>query len=273
MGDWLHDLPVLWMTLVVFGFTYLLAGAIYAGVIVLAVGERARSFKAVSPGMLPPLGILFGLFVAFTAAQVWSDNDKASATVDREASALSAVVVLAARFPGETEARLRALVHRYIDEAATQEWPMMARRTATLRTTPRPLVEALDLVLALAPGGQGQQTAQHEMVIAVENALDARRQRIIISRSQVNFVKWSCLLLQAVCALLAIAMVHSDNRLGAAITIGIFATGVAASVLLIAAHDRPFMGQISVGPEPLLQVMPEMKASQEGIDQTIRRQQ
>jgi hypothetical protein len=34
---------------------------------------------------------------------------------------------------------------------------------------------------------------------------------------------------------------------------------VAASVLLIASHDRPFMGEISVGPDPLLQVMPEAK--------------
>jgi hypothetical protein len=106
-------------------------------------------------------------------------------------------------------------------------------------------------------GSQGQQTAQREMVTALENALDARRERIIISRSQVNFVKWLCLYLQAVCALLAIAMVHSDNRLASAITMGIFATGVAASALLIVAHDRPFTGQISVGPDPLLQVMPE----------------
>lgn len=26
MSDWLHNLPVTWMALVVFGFTYLLAG-------------------------------------------------------------------------------------------------------------------------------------------------------------------------------------------------------------------------------------------------------
>ena len=86
MNDWLHNLPVLWMALVIFGFTYLVSGMIYATVIVLAAGKRARSFKAVSPGMLPPLGIMFGLFVAFTAAQVWSDNDRASATVNREAN-------------------------------------------------------------------------------------------------------------------------------------------------------------------------------------------
>jgi hypothetical protein len=88
MSDWLHSLPVVWMALLVFGLTYLITAVICVVVIVLAVGERARSFKAVSPGLLPPLGIIFGLFVAFTAAQVWTDNEKAKAEIDREASAL-----------------------------------------------------------------------------------------------------------------------------------------------------------------------------------------
>jgi hypothetical protein len=66
---------------VVFGVTYLVAAAIYAVVMVLAVGERARSFKAISAGMLSPLGIIFGLFVVFTAAQVWQDNERANREV------------------------------------------------------------------------------------------------------------------------------------------------------------------------------------------------
>jgi hypothetical protein len=43
---------------------------------------------------------------------------------------------------------------------------------------------------------------------------------------------------------------------------GLFATGVAAAVLLIAAYDRPFIGEISVGPDPLLQVMLPAETSQ-----------
>src|SRR5260370_42365815 len=46
MSDWLHNLPVAWMALVVFGLTYLVAAAIYAVVTVLAVRRRTRSFKA-----------------------------------------------------------------------------------------------------------------------------------------------------------------------------------------------------------------------------------
>ncbi len=72
-------------------------------------------------------------------------------------------------------------------------------------------------------------------------------------------------LFAAVCALLAIAMVHSDNRLTSAITMGLFGFGVAASLLLILAHDRPFIGQLlSVGSNPLLQVMPALEFSQQG---------
>jgi hypothetical protein len=200
--------------------TFLVTAAIHVVVRVLAVGERARSFKAVSPGMLPPLGIIFGLLVGFTAAQVWSDNDRASAAVDREASALRSVVILAAAFPGEPETRLRTLVSSYIAEAAAQEWPMMSHGTITLQIVPHALAEALQQTLALESTGPGQQIAQREITAALESAMDARRQRIRISQSQVNWVKWSSLYLQAACALLAIAMVHSDNRLASAITMG-----------------------------------------------------
>ena len=68
MSDWLHALPVPWMALVVFGTTYFLAAAIFGVVNLLAKAERARAFKAISPGLLPPLGILFGLAVGFVLA-------------------------------------------------------------------------------------------------------------------------------------------------------------------------------------------------------------
>lgn len=257
MIDWLQNLPVAWMALVVFGGTYLSAGVIYWVVTTLAVGERARAFKGISPGMLPPLGIIFGLFVAFVAAQVWGDVERAKTAVNREASALRAVILLTGSFPGEPETRLHALVRRHITEAVTQEWPSMARQHATLTISPPALAEALQLTLALTPRSEGQVAAQREMVASLQNALDARRQRIMISQSSINWVKWTALLLQAVCTLLAIAMVHSDNRLTAALAMALFATGVAVSLVLIAAHNRPFTGEISVGPEMLLQVMPE----------------
>ena len=93
------------------------------------------------------------------------------------------------------------------------------------------------------------------MVKALHTALDARRQRIVISQSAVGTVKWAGILLQGLCTLVAIAMVHSDNRLTCAITLTLFATGIALSALLIAAYSRPFTGELSVRPELLKQVI------------------
>jgi hypothetical protein len=127
---------------------------------------------------------------------------------------------------------------------------------------PPALAEALQFAVTLAPRNEGQITAQREIVAALENAMDSRRQRIIVSGSSVNGVKWACLILQALCTLTVIAVIHSDNRGAAAIAMEIFATGVAVSVLLIASHERPFSGDISVQPDLLQQVMPDEASTQ-----------
>lgn len=257
MSDWIHSLPVGWMAVVIFGGTYLVTAGIYALVMALATGERARAFKAVSPGLLPPLGIMFGLLIAFVAAQVWGDVDRANVAVNREASSLRAVMLLSRIFPGDPETRLRGLIAKHVRDARDVEWPAMARHEATLTMVPGSLADALQTVVALPTNTPGQVSAQREILVALENALDARRQRILVSRSSVDWVKWSALLLQAFCSLLAIAMVHSDNRPSAKIALGLFSTATALCLVLIAAHDRPFTGQLSVRPSPLLQVQPD----------------
>jgi hypothetical protein len=264
MSDWIHNLPVGWMAVVIFGATYLTTAVIYALVMALAVGERGRAFKGVSPGLLPPLGIIFGLFVAFVAAQVWGDVDRANTAVNREASALRAVVLLSQGFPGDAEGRLRGLVRQHIQQAQAEEWPAMARQRATLTVIPTSLAEAMQTTLTLTPHGESQVAAQREIVAALENALDARRQRILVSRSEVNWVKWTALIIQAIVTLAAIAMVHSDNRVAARLAMALFSTAVAVCIVLIAAHDRPFAGQLSIGPAVLLQVQPEAPVAKTG---------
>src|SRR5215203_2901007 len=111
------------MTVVVFCGISLIAGVIYGAVLTLATGARVRAFKAISPAMLIPLAVVFGLLVGFLAAQVWTDAEQANDAVTREANALRTVVLLAPRLPGDLPPRVRALVRRHIQEAANQEWP------------------------------------------------------------------------------------------------------------------------------------------------------
>jgi Protein of unknown function (DUF4239) len=257
--DWLHDLSVPGLALVVLAATLLVTAAIYLIVISLATGKRGRAFKAVSPGLLPPLGVVFALLVGFLAAQVWSAGDRAQTAVSSEASSLRSVVLLAGEFPGAPEAQMRTLVRRHVQQAVDEEWPEMAHQGATLAVVPRPLADLLRVALGLRPEEAGQTVAQRELVTSVENALDARRQRIIVSESSVNGAKWGAVVALAILTLFGVAFVHSDSRLGAAIAMTLFASAAAVCVVMIASQERPFAGSFAVEPTPLVEVEPAVR--------------
>ena len=257
MSDWLHSLPVVWMAAVIFVITYVVTFAIYWVVLRLAVGDRVKGFKAVSPGLLPPLGIIFGLLVAFLASQAWGDVERAHTAVNHEASSLRAVVLLADALPEDARNRLRGLVREHIRDAVSQEWPAMARRKVSLTMIPESLARAVQVAVATPVESAGQVAAQREIIGALDNALDARRQRVLISESQMNLVKWTTLIVMGVLFLVMVAIVHCDNQLALRLALGSFATAIGVSILLITAHDRPFTGTNPVRPSPLLQVLPE----------------
>jgi hypothetical protein len=255
-STWLHSLPIWQMALVAFGATFLAGAIVYLIVERLAGTRRGASFKAISPGLLSPIGVIFGLFIAFTAAQVWNDTARADLAVDTEAGALRSVVVMSAVLPEQAQTELRRLVRGYIQYTVATEWPLMAEGSVTLNISPPTLNDAIQFTLALPVTTPGQQTAQREVAASLEKALEARRERILISRSEVNGVKWACLSFLAICLLFAIAFVHCADGLTSAVAMGLFSAALATTILLILAHDRPFTGQIALTPEPLLQVMP-----------------
>ena len=257
VSSWLQDLPLSGLAIVVFAGTFLVAAAVYIVVMALATGEHGAAFKAMSPGMLPPMGLLFGLIVGFLAAQVWSEAGQAQDAVDREASALRSVVLLDRAFPGEPKTRMDALIRRDIRNVVDEEWPAMANQRETLTVIPGPLAQALRFAIAFSPRTEGQKAAQSGIVDSLQSAFDARRERIIVSQSSVNWVKWGGVILVALLTLIAIAFVHSDNRLTAALAMGLFSAAVAVSLMLIAAQEHPFSGQFAVRPDVLIQVMPQ----------------
>ena len=245
-----------WMVVVVFGGTYAACAALYGLAQLLGRSEAGRRAHSVTAALLSPLGVVFGLLVVFTGAQVWGDVDRARAAVNQEANALRTAVLLTGVFPDSSARRFRALVRRQIDSEVAVEWPAMARGEATLSTIPPAMGEALTLATSLEPTRPGQVAAQRELISALTNALEARRLRILTSHAQVNGLKWAGILLQALCTLAAIALVHADNRSAAVAGLGLFGTAVSICLLLLLAHDKAYTGFYSVHPTALLEVRP-----------------
>ena len=239
MVNWLHSLSIVSLLLVTCAATALVTVAIYVIVTRLAAAGR-RDALAAAAGLLPPLALVFGLLIGFLAAGVWSNGSNAQQAVDNEASALRTVDLLDRDFPAADQRRLDLLIRSYIEQAVTHEWPAMARQNATLVAAPPQIALALQVALGLPADNPGRVIAQREIVTSLDAALDARRQRIIISQSAVNSAKWAGVIALGILTLIGIACVHSANRRMAAIAMTLWAAAVVVSLLMIGVQDRPF---------------------------------
>ena len=164
--EWLLHLPVLWMALIIFASLYLIAAVVFWSATKLS-GDR--SGRLVDPGILSPLGVVFGLLVVFTAAQVWGNLERANSAVADEASALRDVILMAQGLSDHDNSRLRALIERHIVTSETEEWPAMAKGRAAI-AMPTPLREALREVLAFPTADDTQKTAKSEIINARQKA-------------------------------------------------------------------------------------------------------
>ena len=256
MFDWIPNLPVVVIALLALAGMALITLAIYALVMRLAESERAEAVQALSPGMLPPMGILFALIVGFLAVGVWANVDSAEEAVSNEASALRSAAILTDDLPSDVRVRVRADIRRQIENAVNDEWPAMEEQRATLSAVPAPLADALNVALRLDPqsGDVGAET-QRQLVGSVQDALAARRERIFLSQEDINAVKWLGLLSLAALTLVGIGLVHSGNRTTTRLAMGLFAAAVAVVITMLAAENEPFAGQLGINPDLLEQVL------------------
>jgi hypothetical protein len=256
MSDWLHELPIVWIAVVVFALVAALVAIVWFVVVVRLARRHAAALQAVSGSMLPPLGIVFALIVGFLAASVWGDSDDARDAVSSEASALRAIVLLSAQLPDDTATEMRGLVRQQIQDAVTHEWPAMQKQDATIAAIPVSLAKAQDLALQFEPQTAGQTEAQKEIGSRIGQALDARRQRIIVSDSRVNAVKWFALFGLSLVMLVAIACVHSGNRRAALLAMALFGVAAAVVFTMLVAQDEPFTGHLGESPALLEEASP-----------------
>lgn len=240
-----------------FGFCYLLATVILCVALMLSRWSVAQSLKAIAPTTLTPLGVILGLLIGFLAARVWANLDRANQYVGQEAGALRETILLTDSLPADVRAGVRRAVKRHLDLIESEEWPAMATRRATLESIAVGLAEAMTALLSFTPVQANQQLAQQRALVAIEQALEARRNRVLLSQAEIAPIQWAVILVLATLILVTIAFVHIDKRLAMGITLFIFSTALAICLVLLLVYDRPFSaGGFTVRPAVLRAVVP-----------------
>jgi Protein of unknown function (DUF4239) len=240
MTSWIESQSAPVIALIVFGFVYLAAVGIFLLTVWVSGHPVGKHVAALTPGLLSPLGTILGILIVFLAARVWANLDRAHEYVNQEVSALREAALIVKALPPNVEAQVRAALKAHIEFIVSEEWPAMADQRLSLKSRATQLEAAMDALLAFSPKEENQKLAQSRALAAIEEAFDSRRNRIAISRAEIDPVQWIVVLLLSTMVLITIAAVHIHQRWAMAVGLFTFSTAVAICLVLLLEYDKPF---------------------------------
>jgi hypothetical protein len=216
----------------------------------------ARTLQGVAPPFINIIGVLFGLTMAFLANDTWSAHDRAMKAVYKEADSLHGIATLSALLPVAERARLREALVDYA-RASAEEWPLLAQRAESSFVVER--ADALLSLLASAEIGKAAgDNVQALMLRKVSEIRDERDQRIALSQTHVNPLKWLGMAFLGLLTLLSIAVVHVDKPRAAFVSILLFALAAAPTAAIVLIQGNPFQPPTAVTPAPIISAVADL---------------
>lgn len=214
-----------------------------------------KTCRGVSPPFLGVVGVLFALTLAFLANDTWSAHDRALNTVYQEADGLRSIAALAAHLPEATRTAVRGAVGGYAAVTVDEEWPLLARRLSS-RTASDRLDRLLELLAGAEVAAAAPPAVQSLMLVQAAQVRAARGQRIALSRTHVNPLKWLGMACLGFLTMISIAMVHVDQARAEILAVAIFAAAAAPTAAIVLVQGNPFQPPTVVTSDPIRAVLP-----------------
>jgi hypothetical protein len=255
---WLYDIPTVSLVLlfgVVFvGFTWL--GSIF-------VRPLLRLFVRSQPGINDIVGyvlsshcVFYGLLLGLLAVATYQNLTEVERIVVKEAGYLRSIYRNLQQYPEPLRSDTLPLVKEYVRYVIEENWPAQRRGITLPGGIPR-MNAVQSRLFAFEPQTKGQEIMHQETMRQFTEMAEVRRARIQSSESGIPGIMWY---LVGVGALITVALVWLfDMRLVPQFVLGgALALFVGTVVCIIVAMDRPFRGDLSLGPGAYIAVYERM---------------
>ncbi|MGV1017789.1 MAG: DUF4239 domain-containing protein [Fluviibacter phosphoraccumulans] len=229
--------------------------------------KKLRTWNASLQGVAPPfiniIGVLFALTLAFLANDTWIAHDRAVKAVYKEADSLHAIATLSQKLPDPLKTEVRQAVVAYA-EATVAEWPDLASRTVNPDVSQR--TDALFSLLASTRlASAAGDNVQEVMLRKMSEISDERDQRIALSQTHVNPLKWLGMGFLGLLTLISVAIVHLDRPRAAFAAMLLFALAAAPTAAIVLVQGNPFQPPSNVTPTPIIKVVESIQKPLAGI--------
>jgi uncharacterized membrane protein len=213
-----------------------------------------RSFRGIAQNFLTVINVIFALNLVFLANDTWSAHDRARDSVFQEAGSLASILDLASGLPEPLRAPIEGDVRTYVRLAVTTEWPLLARRGSSGEVTGT--LDGLLARLASPDVAAALPATVHAQMLA--QAIDVRgtrNQRVALSQTHVNPLKWLGMAFLGLLTMVSIVMVHVDQPRAQFLSALLFATAAAPSAAIVLVHGNPFQPPMAVSSQPIAAVI------------------
>jgi hypothetical protein len=210
-------------------------------------GSRMGRFEAV---VASQLGIVLGLLLSFNAVTVWEQSGAARDATLAEASALRNVADLLPELPPETSRQLHTQLRLYVAYLMGVEWRLLGRGNLSPQKPP-PLRELIHI---------GRTSGDADLHDAINAAAAAREDRIRVAKARMLPARWTIVIILGALALLAIGLIHAENRRARAVAVGMVAFAIASCFVVLLVQARPFLGALALEPVELQALASELAA-------------
>jgi phage shock protein PspC (stress-responsive transcriptional regulator) len=207
-----------------------------------------------SGSMLQAIMVFYGLAVALIAVSVFETHSEVSAIVTLEASELGALYRDASSYPEPIRQELQAELRDYARYVIDTAWP--AQRTGTVALEGVAMLNRFQATLTgFEPASEGQRALHAEALRAYNQLVEARSMRIdAAANSGLSGVLWVLVVAGAVIGLSATFFFKVDDVRLHAVMVGLLAAFIGLVIFMILAFDRPFRGDLALGPDAYQQV-------------------
>jgi hypothetical protein len=193
--------------------------------------------------------VFYGLTVGLIAVNVFQTHSEVSNITSREATSLAALYRDVSSYPEPVRSKLQAGLRGYTEQIINEAWPLQQRGK-----TPTGGVELMntfqvDLTTA-EPATEAQKLLFAETLSAYNRMIDARRARVASVSTALPGVMWLVIVFGAAISLTATFFFRVNDARLHGMLVGLLAMFVGLVIFVILALDRPYHGDLGVGPEP-----------------------
>ena len=206
------------------------------------------------------LYVMFGMMVGFSAYLVLSKYNTSQNTAKSEASNVEELYWLAEQLPEPEREEIQELAVSYARVVVNEEWPLMRGG----QTSPRAGTLADDLrrsVEDFEPGTAAEQAIYAQELERVHDLDEAREVRLLNVREGLPPVLWFVLVSLGIDTILFTYFVGMKARWLHVLAVAALTGGIALIIFAIFVLNRPFSGDLRVGPDAFELVLDTVEAN------------